>query len=43
VNGTLTIKYVTQRRVFEVLHDLNHREIAILLAGGLLNYTRNHS
>jgi aconitate hydratase len=43
VKGTLTIKNVTQRRVFEVLHDLNHREIAILLAGGLLNHTRNHS
>jgi aconitate hydratase len=43
VNGTLTIKNVTQGRVFEVFHQLNHREIAILLAGGLLNYTRNHS
>ena len=29
--------------VVAFLHELNHREIAILLAGGLLNYTRNHS
>jgi aconitate hydratase len=43
VNGTLIIKNATQGRVFEVLHELNHREIAILLAGGLLNYTRIHS
>jgi aconitate hydratase len=42
VNGSLAIRNVTRGRVFEVLHDLNHREIEILLAGGLLNYTRNH-
>ena len=39
-NGSLTIQNVTQERVFEVLHELNQREIEILLAGGLLNYTR---
>jgi aconitate hydratase len=43
VNGTLTVKNVTQGRAFEVHHGLNQREIDILLAGGSLNYTRNHS
>ena len=41
-NGLLTIQNVTQGRTFEVLHGLNEREIEILLAGGLLNYTRKH-
>jgi aconitate hydratase len=41
-DGFLTIENVTQRRVFEVSHGLNPREKKILLAGGLLNYTRNH-
>jgi aconitate hydratase len=40
VNGSLTIQNVTQERMFEALHGLNQREIDILLAGGLLNYTR---
>jgi aconitate hydratase len=39
-NGRLTIWNVTQRRAFEVSHGLNPREMEILLAGGLLNYTR---
>jgi aconitate hydratase len=43
VNRTLTVKNVTQGRDFEVHHGLNQREIDILFAGGLLNYTRNHS
>ena len=38
----LKIENVTQKRVFEVTHGLNSREKEILLAGGLLNYTRNH-
>ncbi len=38
-DGPLTIENKTQRRFFEVLHGLNQREIAILLAGGLLNHT----
>jgi len=38
----LKIENVTQQRVFEVSHGLNSRERKILLAGGLLNYTRNH-
>jgi aconitate hydratase len=38
----LRIENVTQQNVFEVLHGLNRREIEILLAGGLLNYTREH-
>ncbi|MCJ7705514.1 MAG: aconitate hydratase, partial [Desulfobacterales bacterium] len=42
-NGSLTIQNVTQGRVLEVLHGLNQREIEILLAGGLLNYTRKHT
>ena len=43
VNGLLKIENVRQERIFEVLHGLNQREIEILLAGGLLNYTRGHS
>ena len=39
-NGSLTIQNMTQGRVFEASHGLNEREIEILLAGGLLNYTR---
>jgi aconitate hydratase len=41
VNGLLKIENVTQNRVFEVSHGLNQREIEILFAGGLLNYTRD--
>ena len=40
VNGSLTVQNVTQGWGFEVQHGLNQREIDILLAGGLLNYTR---
>ena len=39
VNGLLIVENVTQRRSVEVLHGLNQREVEILLAGGLLNYT----
>jgi len=39
VGGLITIENETQKRSFEVLHGLNQREIEILLAGGLLNYT----
>jgi len=42
VNGFLEIENRTQQRTFEVSHGLNQREIDILLAGGLLNYTREH-
>ena len=35
----LVIENKTQKRSFEVLHGLNQREIKVLLAGGLLNYT----
>ncbi|MBM4338664.1 MAG: aconitate hydratase [Deltaproteobacteria bacterium] len=42
VNGSLTVQNVTKGREFEVLHGLNQREIDILLAGGLLNYTRSN-
>ena len=38
----LEIENMTQQRVFEVSHGLNQREKETLLAGGLLNYTRNH-
>ena len=40
--GFLKIENITQQRVFEVSHGLNPREKEILLAGGLLNYTRIH-
>jgi aconitate hydratase len=41
--GPLKIENVTQERVFEVSLGLNPREREVLLAGGLLNYTRNHA
>jgi aconitate hydratase len=41
--GPLKIENITQERVFEVSHGLNSREKDIVLAGGLLNYTRNHA
>jgi aconitate hydratase len=40
-NGLLKVENVTGQRVFEVYHGLNQREIEIVLAGGLLNHTRN--
>jgi aconitate hydratase len=39
----LKIENLTQQRVFEAYHVLNSREREVLLAGGLLNYTRNRS
>ncbi len=39
----LEIENVTQNRVFKASHGLNLREREILLAGGLLNYTRNRT
>jgi len=42
VNGVLIVENATQKRSFEVLHGLNQREVEILLAGGLLNYTQAH-
>jgi aconitate hydratase len=41
--GFLKIENVTQMRMFEVSHGLSSREREILLAGGLLNYTRNRA
>lgn len=41
--GPLRIENVTQKKEFEVSHGLNSREKDILLAGGLLNYTRNRA
>ena len=38
----LEIENSTQGRAFEVSHGLSDREMRILLAGGLLNYTRSH-
>lgn len=41
-NRLLSIENVTRQKVLEVSHGLNERERDILLAGGLLNYTREH-
>ncbi|MGZ3514525.1 MAG: aconitase family protein, partial [Thermodesulfobacteriota bacterium] len=41
-NDLLIVQDATQKRSFEVLHGLNQREVEILLAGGLLNYTQLH-
>ena len=40
VNRFLKVENVTQQKVLEISHGLNERERDILLAGGLLNYTR---
>ncbi|GAW91304.1 aconitate hydratase [Calderihabitans maritimus] len=37
----LLVKNLTQGTTFRVLHDLSPRQIEIIQAGGLLNYTRN--
>ena len=42
VNGFLRIENVTQQTWFEVSHGLSQRDIEIVLAGGLLNHTRDH-
>jgi len=42
VNGLLRVEDVTEQRLFKVSHGLNQREIEMLLAGGLLDYTRDH-
>jgi aconitate hydratase len=39
----IKIENVTQKRMFEVSHGLSSREREILLAGGLLNFTRNRT
>ncbi|MCX8117002.1 MAG: aconitate hydratase [Desulfobacterota bacterium] len=36
----LVIQNVTKGTAFEALHGLDHREVEIVLAGGLLNYAR---
>jgi aconitate hydratase len=41
--GPLKIENVTQGKLFDVSHGLNSREREVLLAGGLLNHTRNHA
>jgi aconitate hydratase len=43
MNQPLEVENITQGKVFETSHGLNQREMEILLAGGLLNYTRSHS
>jgi len=43
VSRLLSIENVTQQKVLEVSHGLNERERDILLAGGLLNFTKEHS
>jgi len=39
-SAVLTVKNVTQSTTFEVRHDLSARQISIVLAGGMLNYTK---
>ena len=36
----LVIKNLTKGTEFRVRHDLTHREVDIVLAGGMLNYTK---
>jgi len=40
-DGFFEIENITQQRIFEVSHGLNHWELEVLLAGGLLNYTHS--
>ena len=35
---TLTVRYLTQNKTFNVAYSLTERQVSILLAGGLLNY-----
>lgn len=39
---TLSVHHVTHDRTFEVQHDLNPREVELILAGGLLGAERLH-
>lgn len=39
-SGKITVKNVTQGFTFTVKHDLSPREMDVIYAGGLLNYTR---
>lgn len=39
----LIIENLTKDRTYEVTHDLNQREIEIVLAGGLLNYIKSNA
>jgi len=39
--SSLLIENMTKNKIIEVSHDLNSREIEIILSGGLLNYIRN--
>jgi aconitate hydratase len=39
----LTVKNVTKGTEFKVTHDLTSRQIEIILAGGLLNYTKSQA
>jgi aconitate hydratase len=41
--NTLTVKNLTKQKEFTVRHDLSARQKEIILAGGLLNYTRSHA
>jgi aconitate hydratase len=40
---TLTAKNVAGGREFQVKHPLSERQVDIMLAGGLLNYTKKHA
>jgi aconitate hydratase len=37
----LTVRNLTKDRTFKVRYDLTERQVAIILAGGLLNYIRD--
>ncbi|TLN00791.1 aconitate hydratase, partial [bacterium] len=42
-DAELTVKNVTRGTEFKVRHDLTERQAAIVLAGGLLNYTKKQN
>ena len=39
----IEIKNLTKNSKFTVKHDMTEREVNIMLAGGLLNYTKEHA
>lgn len=41
-NSRLMIKNLSNKRTYELRHDLNDREVRIILAGGLINYLENN-
>ena len=42
-SGKVTLRNVTKGEEYELCHDYSERQKNMILAGGLLNYTKNNS